>query len=297
VTDVAWLAGDPPEILPLLATAERWSEHPLGEAIAAWAGAQGATAGEAEKVETIMGQGIAARIAGRDVLVGNRRLLAEHAVPIEPAEAQAITWEAEGRTAVLVAVDGRLAAILAVADTLKDSSAKAVAALKEMGVHLVMATGDNPRTAAAIARAVGIDEVISEATPAAKVDIIRRLQREGHVVGMVGDGINDAPALAAADVSFAIGTGTDVAMEAAALTLMHGDIARVATAIDLSRATMRIIRQNLFWAFGYNIVGIPVAALGLLSPMLGSAAMAMSSVSVVTNALRLRRFRPVEERA
>jgi Cu+-exporting ATPase len=297
VVDVAWLGGEPTNLLPLLSTAERYSEHPLGEAIVAWATAQGFPPGEAEATATVMGQGVVARVGGRDVAVGNRRLLEEHGASTAAAEAIATAMEADGRTAVFAAVDGQAAAVIAVADTLKPSSAVAVARLRELGVRLVMATGDNPRTAAAIARAVGIDEVVAEATPEAKVEVIRRLQGEGRLVGMVGDGINDAPALAAADVSFAIGTGTDVAMEAAALTLIHGDIARVATAIDLSHATMRIIKQNLFWAFGYNTVGIPVAAMGLLSPMLGSAAMAMSSVSVVSNALRLRRFRPVEAEA
>ena len=294
VTHITWFTDGTAELLPLLATAERWSEHPLGEAIMAWTAAEGAAPGEAEEVVTVMGQGVRARVDGRQVVVGNRRLLASHGVTTDLGEPAAAAAEAEGCTAVLAAVDGRLVAVIAVADTLKESSGPAIERLRAMGVRLVMATGDNARTAAAIARAVGIEEIVAEATPEAKVDLIRRLQAEGRVVGMVGDGINDAPALAAADVSFAIGTGTEVAMEAAALTLMHGDIARVATALDLSRATMRIIRQNLFWAFGYNTVGIPVAALGLLNPMIGSAAMALSSVSVVSNALRLKRFRPVE---
>jgi Cu+-exporting ATPase len=240
---------------------------------------------------------VVARIDGHDVLVGNRRLLADRGVELGRGASMAETIEAAGRTAVFAAADGALFAVIGVADTLKPTSHHAVERLRAMGVRLVMATGDNPRTARAIASALGIEEVIAEATPEAKVELIRRLQAEGRVVGMVGDGINDAPALATADVSFAIGTGTDVAMEAAAITLVHGDIAKLATALDLSRATMRIIRQNLFWAFGYNSVGIPVAALGRLSPMLASAAMAMSSVSVVSNALRLRRFRAPEERA
>jgi P-type Cu+ transporter len=296
VTEVGWTTPKASRHLPLLVTAERFSEHPLGEAIVRWAAEQGIQPGEAESSSTVMGQGVVARIEGQDVLVGNRRLLHDHGVELGKWEADAERMEAGGQTAVLAAVDGRLVAILAVADTLKESSPAAVARLREMGVRLIMATGDNPRTAAAIAKALGIDEVLAEASPESKVDLIRRLQSEGRVVGMVGDGINDAPALVAADVSFAIGTGTDVAMEAAALTLIHGDIARVATAIDLSRATMRIIRQNLFWAFGYNTLSIPVAALGMLSPMLASAAMALSSVSVVTNALRLKRFQPVEQR-
>ncbi len=294
VTEVVWATPKASRHLPLLATAERFSEHPLGEAVIRWAAEQGVQPGDAESSSTVMGQGVVARVQGHDVLVGNRRLLHDHGVDLGRHETAAERIESEGRSGVLAAVDGRLVAILAVADTLKDTSAAAVARLAQMGVRLVMATGDNPRTAAAIARELGIDEVLAEATPEGKVALVRRLQAEGRTVGMVGDGINDAPALTAADVSFAIGTGTDVAMEAAALTLIHGDIARVATAIDLSRATMRIIRQNLFWAFGYNSLGIPIAALGLLSPMIGAATMAMSSVSVVTNALRLKRFRPSE---
>ncbi|MBN1334897.1 MAG: copper-translocating P-type ATPase [Deltaproteobacteria bacterium] len=292
VTGVVWASPEDAGHLPLLATAERYSEHPLGEAVVRWAADQGVQPREAGSTSTVMGQGVVARIASHDVLVGNRRLLGAHGLDLGALDAHVERLEAGGQTAVLAAVDGRLVAVLAVADPLDPMSSEAVGRLRARGLRLVLATGDHPAVAAAVARALAIDVVHAEATPEDKVDLVRRLQAEGHVVGMVGDGINDAPALAAADVSFAIGTGTHVAMETAAITLVHKDMARVAMAIDLSHATMRIIRQNLFWAFGYNAVGIPVAALGLLSPMFAAAAMALSSVSVVANALRLRRFEP-----
>jgi Cu+-exporting ATPase len=297
VTEVVALSGvDEPQLLALLASAERYSEHPLGEAVVAAAHARGLELLEAEAFESVTGQGVVARVDAKDVLVGNRALLRARGVALDGVAAAAEPIEAAGRTAILAAIDGKAVAVLGIADTLKDTAAEAVARLHQLGIRLVMATGDNRRTADAIAGAVGIDEVLAEASPGAKVARIRALQSEGLVVGMVGDGINDAPALAASDVSFAIGTGTDVAMEAASLTLIKGDIAKVATAIELSRDTIRIIRQNLFWAFAYNTVGIPVAALGLLSPMIASAAMAFSSVSVVTNALRLRGFVPSGDR-
>jgi Cu+-exporting ATPase len=301
VTQIDRIAALPEEVmLRLVASAERYSEHPLGEAIVRAAQGRGLELVEATEFESVTGQGVVARVALPDqepvlVVVGNRKLMAERGIDARELLRRAEPIEASGRTAILAAADGRALGVLSVADTLKDTSASAVARLHEMGIRLVMATGDNGRTAHAIADAVGIDDVLAEASPAQKVELIRRLQGEGLVVGMVGDGINDAPALAAADVSMAIGTGTDIAMEAAALTLIQGDIAKVATAIELSRATLRIIRQNLFWAFAYNTVGIPVAAFGLLSPMIASAAMAFSSVSVVGNALRLRSFAPASE--
>jgi Cu+-exporting ATPase len=301
VTDLVRL-GDraEDEVLALVAAAERYSEHPLGEAIVAHAKARGLPLAEATDFAAVTGQGVRATLVGADgvshaVVVGNRRLLQGAGVDLTALEERVVEIEAQGRTAILAALDGAPLAVIGVADTLKDTSAGAVARLHRMGVQLVMATGDNRRTGEAIARAVGIDRVLAEASPGEKLALVRELQAEGRVVGMVGDGINDAPALAAADVSFAIGTGTDVAMEAAALTLIKGDIAKVATAIELSKATIRVIKQNLFWAFAYNTVGIPVAALGLLSPMIASGAMAFSSVSVVANALRLRGFVPAEQ--
>jgi Cu+-exporting ATPase len=294
------------EVLALVAAAERYSEHPLGEAVVAHAKARGLALVDAMDFDSVTGQGVRATLPGAGagesrarhaLLVGNRRLLQEGGVALDRLEAAAVAIEEQGRTAILAAMDGRPLAVIGVADTLKASSAGAVARLKAVGIHLVMATGDNRRTGEAIAHAVGIHHVVAEASPGEKVALVRRLQAEGKVVGMVGDGINDAPALAAADVSFAIGTGTDIAMEASALTLLKGDIAKVATAIELSRDTIRIIKQNLFWAFAYNTIGIPIAAAGLLSPMIASGAMAFSSVSVVTNALRLRGFRPADETA
>jgi Cu+-exporting ATPase len=299
LTDLVALAPELGEddVLRLVAGAERYSEHPLGEAVVAAARARGIALPEAADFTSVTGQGVRARVDGRELVVGNRKLLAELGVPLDGLEAVAVRIEALGHTAILAAANGRPLAVVGVADTLKETSAGGVARLKKMGVDLVMATGDNRRTGEAIASAVGIEHVLAEASPGEKVALVKKLQSEGKVVGMVGDGINDAPALAAADVSFAIGTGTDIAMEAAALTLIRGDIAKVATAIELSRDTLRVIKQNLFWAFAYNTVGIPVAALGLLSPMIASGAMAFSSVSVVTNALRLRGFTPREEPA
>ncbi len=286
--------ADEAAALLLIASAERYSEHPLGEAVVRAAADRGMVLDEADAFESVTGQGVLATVGQHRVVVGNRRLLREHGIDGSGLEEHAAAIQAQGRTAIFAAADGQALAVIGIADTLKDSSKAAVERLHRMGIRLVMATGDNTRTAEAIAAAVGIHDVLAEASPAAKVALIRKLQAKGHVVGMVGDGINDAPALAASDVSFAIGTGTDVAMEAASLTLIKGDIAKVATAIELSRATLSIIRQNLFWAFAYNTVGIPVAALGLLSPMIASGAMAFSSVSVVGNALRLRNFEPSE---
>jgi Cu+-exporting ATPase len=225
--------------------------------------------------------------------------MAHWAVDVSPLATEADVLADSAKTIVYVAIDGRLAGLVAVADPVKPTSVEAVRRLRKLGLHVVMLTGDQPRAAEAVARAVGIDEVVAGVLPAGKRDAIQRLQQSGRVVAMVGDGINDAPALAQADVGVAIGTGADVAIEASDITLLRGDLRAAADAIELSRATMRTMRQNLFWAFAYNTVGIPVAAgvlypwLGiLLSPVIASAAMAMSSVSVVSNSLRLRRFRP-----
>ena len=232
------------------------------------------------------GRGISARVEGRTVLIGNRLLMEENKVdfPFDPS-----VWENEGKTALLMAVDGRAAAAIAVADPVRETSPAAIVALHELGIRVQMVTGDNPRTAAAIARQVGIDQVTAGVLPEGKVEAVQAAKAAGLVVAMAGDGINDAPALAAADVGFAMGSGTDIAMESGDVVLVGANIASLASAVRLSRATMRKIRQNLFWAFFYNCIGIPVAALGLLSPVVAGAAMAFSSVSVVTNSMLLKK--------
>ena len=290
---------DDDELLALVAAAESDSEHPLGAAIVAGARERGVSIPAATAFESVTGQGVQATVAGHPVLVGSARLLAAARISAGALQATAAELSAQGRTAVLAAIDGEPAGVLAIADPVKEDSAAAIAALRRLGVAVVMLTGDNARTAAAIARQTGISWVLAEVLPEHKASEIRRLQAEGRTVGMVGDGINDAPALAAADIGLAIGTGTDVAIEAADITLISGSLAGVVTAISLSRATMRNIRQNLFFALAYNSIGIPVAA-GILypiagirlSPILAAAAMALSSLSVVGNANRLRRYHP-----
>jgi Cu+-exporting ATPase len=287
------------ELLVLVAAAESDSEHPLATAIVAGAHERGLALPVATAFDSVTGKGVQATVDGHPVLAGNARLLDSAGISTAGLAAVAAELSAEGKTPVLATVDGAPAGVLAVADPVKDESAAAIAALHRLGVDVVMLTGDSARTAAAIARRVGVRRVLAEVLPDHKAAEIQRLQAEGRTVGMVGDGINDAPALAAADVGLAIGTGTDVAIEAADITLISGSLAGVVTAIALSRATMRNIRQNLVFALGYNAIGIPLAAgvlypfFGIrLSPIIAAAAMALSSLSVVTNAGRLRRWRP-----
>ena len=285
------------ELLRLVASAERLSEHPLAQAVVSGAETNGTRLADPEDFDSVTGMGVRATVEGREVLVGRRRFLEEAGIDTGSLEAAATELEEAGRTAISAAIDGKPAGLVAVADTPKEDAARVVAALRSRGLDVVMITGDNPRTAEAIARQVGIGRVLAEVLPQDKAREVRRLQAEGKVVAMVGDGINDAPALAQADVGVAIGTGTDVAIEAADLTLISGELRGLVTALDLSRATMRNIKQNLFFAFFYNAVGIPIAAgvlypfIGLLlSPIIAGAAMALSSLSVVTNSNRLRAF-------
>jgi Cu+-exporting ATPase len=302
VTDVLPRNGTTPaELLGWAAAAERGSEHPLAEAILARAAGLGLTPAAAEDFEALPGHGVTARVGGRAVLLGHGRLMAERGIALDGLAKEAERLESEGKTAVFLAVDGQARGLLAVADVLKPEAPAAVAALRHLGLEVVMLTGDARRPAEAIARQAGVDRVLAEVRPEDKAAEVGRLQAEGRLVAMVGDGINDAPALAQADVGIAMGSGTDVALEAAAVTLLGGDLRAVLAAIELSRATLRVIRQNLGWAFGYNVLLLPVAAgllyplagpAGLLSPIYAGAAMALSSVSVVTNSLRLRRVRP-----
>ncbi|MBU0751280.1 MAG: heavy metal translocating P-type ATPase [Gammaproteobacteria bacterium] len=280
---------DEQAMLALVAGVEAHSEHFLARAINTWCRARGVPPAPTFDFEAWPGRGVRARHDDGEILVGNAALLAAAGIDCSAQQDQALAWAEQGKTPVFVAIDGAIAALFAVADRPREGAREAIALLHRLGLKTVMATGDVEAAARHIAREVGIDEVIARATPADKLELIRKLQTQGHKVGMIGDGINDAPALAAADVGFAIGGGADIAVESADITLVGGDIARVAGGIDLSRRTMQIIRQNLFWALGYNVISIPVAAAGRLNPMIAAAAMAMSSVSVVTNSLRLQR--------
>jgi Cu+-exporting ATPase len=300
VTDIRTLNGGPENgLLRYAASAERGSEHPLGEAIVTAAKARQLELSEPQAFEAIPGKGIRAQIDGQIILLGHSGFLEESGVSTGSLSSIAERFADDGKTPMFVAIDQKPAGIIAVADTLKEHSQEAVAMLHRLGLKVIMLTGDNSRTALAIGKRLGIDEVRAQVLPEDKAKAVQDLQQQGHVVAMVGDGINDAPALAQADIGIAIGTGTDVAMESSDITLIRGDLRGVVTAISLSRATLRNIRQNLFWAFIYNIVLIPLAA-GvfyplfriLLNPIWAAAAMGLSSVSVVGNALRLRRFRP-----
>jgi len=292
LTDVRIAQGyEENELLQLVASAERLSEHPLAQALVAGIKNKGIEIQDPLSFEAIPGYGVKATVQERELLVGTRKLMNQHKVNIDTALEEMTNLEREGKTAMLVALDGKYAGMLAVADTIKATSKEAVSRLKEMGLEVMMITGDNRQTAQAIAMQAGIEHVIAEVLPEGKAEEVKKLQQQGKKVAMVGDGINDAPALALADIGMAIGTGTDVAMEAADITLMRGDLMSIADAIEMSRKTISNIKQNLFWAMGYNTLGIPIAAVGLLAPWVAGAAMAFSSVSVVLNALRLQRVR------
>jgi Cu+-exporting ATPase len=285
-------------LLAITAAAEKGSEHPLGQAIVQGAEERGLTLPPVENFESLTGRGIKAVVEGKTVLAGNRKLMDDLRLSLKKLEADSDRLAAEGKTPMYVAINGEIAGIVAVADVVKPSSQSAIANLHKMGIEVAMITGDNKKTAAAIAAQVGIDKVLSEVLPQDKSEEVKKLQAGGRRVAMVGDGINDAPALAQADIGIAIGSGTDVAMESADIVLMRSDLRDVPTAINLSKRTIRNIKQNLFWAFSYNTVGIPIAAgllylFGgpLLNPIFAAAAMSLSSVSVLTNALRLKRFK------
>lgn len=291
LTDVIVEGIDEQSFLSLVGTAEKNSEHPLAEAIVTGISNKGIQLGVTTEFEAVPGFGIRAIVDGHEVLAGTRKLMAKYNIAFDSAISGMEQLEESGKTAMLIAIDGKYAGLVAVADTIKDTSIEAVARLKKLGIEVIMITGDNERTAASIAKQAGIDHVLAEVLPEGKAEEVKKLQAQGKKVAMVGDGINDAPALAMADIGMAVGTGTDVAMETADVTLMRGDLNSIPDAIYMSRKTMSNIRQNFFWALGYNSIGIPVAALGLLAPWVAGAAMALSSVSVVLNALRLQRIK------
>jgi Cu+-exporting ATPase len=290
VTDWIPLVDDD-EILSYLIAAERGSEHPLATAVVAFGDAEEGAYKEADQFEAVPGHGLKAKIDGKNVVVGTRKLMEQHSITTSKHEGTVRELESDGKTVMMMGVDGKLVALVAVADTVKETSKEAVQQLKHMGIDVYMITGDNERTANAIASTLDLNGVFAEVLPEDKSGKVEELQSQGKRVMMVGDGINDAPALALADIGVAIGTGTDVAIETADITLVGGDLKLLSKAIDLSRKTMKNIRQNLFWALFYNSAGIPIAALGLLAPWVAGAAMAFSSVSVVSNSLRLKRVK------
>jgi len=299
LTDVAALGDESEEtILTLAAALEKSSEHPLAEAIVEGAMEKGIKVGNAENFEAVTGKGVRGTVLGRAVALGNTAMMRDMSLDTSTAEEAADVLRAEGKTAMFVAIEGKLSGIVAVADPIKESTAEAIKVLHEAGLRIIMATGDNERTASAVAQRLGIDEVRAGVLPEDKKALVDELHAEGRKVAMAGDGVNDAPALAAADVGLAMGTGADVAVESAGITLLRGDLNGIVKARTLAVATIRNIRQNLFWAFAYNTLGVPIAAgvlypvFGLLmSPMIAAAAMSLSSVSVIANALRLRRLK------
>ena len=295
VTDVVPLGGVTSEdLLFYSGSIENASEHPLGEAVVKKAREQGTAIEETADFQAVPGKGVSGTVKGKEVAAGTRSFMKEQGIEDDGAEERAEQLERQGKTAIFVSLDGNMAGVIGIADTVKERSKQAIRELKRMGLKVHMLTGDNRRTAEAIAGQVGVDEVMAEVLPQHKAEAVEKLKKQGHIVAMVGDGINDSPALVTADIGIAIGTGTDIAIESSDITLIQGDLMAIPTSLKLSKMTMKKIRQNLFWAFFYNVIGIPVAASGLLSPIIAGAAMAFSSVSVVSNSLSLKRFKVKE---
>ncbi len=293
VTDIKIIGIQEQQFLSIVAAVEKRSEHPLAEAIVEYAKSKNIDPGKIESFENRAGYGINAIVDKNAVVVGNKKLMEDYSLKLNELESDYLKISSEGKSIVLVGINGKLAGIIGIADPIKESSVSAVAKLNEMGLKVFMITGDNQKTAKAIADKAGIDNYIAEVLPEGKAEKVKELQKKGEIVAMVGDGINDSPALVTADLGIAIGTGTDIAIESSDITLVKGDLMSVVSAIKLSKKTIRTIKQNLFWAFIYNTIGIPFAALGFLNPMIGALAMSMSSVSVVSNSLRLKRAKIV----